>query len=117
MKARGLFNEGVLLTASHNGYARHFGLIHRRSILMSEDGTRIDGEYADGLPQNARLKANSREASPWPSLVKPASIWNEEGNRTRAAILQPCGPHAWDKAQLVRNIMQFLERVKGIEPS
>jgi uncharacterized heparinase superfamily protein len=39
-------SEGVLLTASHNGYAGQFGLIHRRSILMSEDGTRIDGEDA-----------------------------------------------------------------------
>jgi uncharacterized heparinase superfamily protein len=38
--------EGVLLTASHNGYARKFGLIHRRSILLSEDGSRIDGEDA-----------------------------------------------------------------------
>jgi len=37
-------SEGVLLTASHNGYAGQFGLIHRRSILLSEDGTRIDGE-------------------------------------------------------------------------
>src|SRR5262249_52511728 len=38
--------EGVLLTASHNGYARQFGVIHRRSILMSEDGARVDGEDA-----------------------------------------------------------------------
>src|SRR5581483_5959569 len=37
---------GVLLTASHNGYAKQFGLIHRRSILLSEDGARVDGEDA-----------------------------------------------------------------------
>jgi uncharacterized heparinase superfamily protein len=35
-----------MITASHNGYAKNFGLIHRRSILMSGDGTRIDGEDA-----------------------------------------------------------------------
>jgi uncharacterized heparinase superfamily protein len=38
--------DGVLLIASHNGYARAFGLIHRRSILMADDGSRIDGEDA-----------------------------------------------------------------------
>jgi uncharacterized heparinase superfamily protein len=38
--------DGVLLTASHNGYAKHFGLIHRRSILLSGDGARVDGEDA-----------------------------------------------------------------------
>ena len=36
--------DGIMITASHNGYAKNFGLIHRRSILMSGDGTRIDGE-------------------------------------------------------------------------
>jgi uncharacterized heparinase superfamily protein len=38
--------DGIMLIASHDGYARQFGLIHRRSILMSDDGTRIDGEDA-----------------------------------------------------------------------
>ena len=38
--------DGIMITASHNGYAKNFGLIHRRSILMAGDGTRIDGEDA-----------------------------------------------------------------------
>jgi uncharacterized heparinase superfamily protein len=50
--------EGVLLTASHNGYARQFGLIHRRSILLSEDGTRIDGEDALEQVPGATLRGD-----------------------------------------------------------
>jgi len=51
--------DGVLLSASHNGYAPDFGLIHHRTIRLSADGRALDGEDsfapADGrqLPINA----------------------------------------------------------------
>jgi uncharacterized heparinase superfamily protein len=38
--------DGVLLTASHDGYARRFGIIHRRAVMLSSDGSKIDGEDA-----------------------------------------------------------------------
>lgn len=35
---------GTLLTTSHDGYYRGFGLFHRRVIMLSHDGLRLDGE-------------------------------------------------------------------------
>jgi uncharacterized heparinase superfamily protein len=36
--------EGFLVRASHDGYAKRIGLIHERSMMLSADGRRIDGE-------------------------------------------------------------------------
>ncbi len=52
-------SDGVLLRASHDGYAPDFGVIHSRAIRLSADGRALDGEdsfaAADGgeLPLNA----------------------------------------------------------------
>lgn len=35
--------HGVIITASHDGYVRRFGLVHERSIEVSLDGLRISG--------------------------------------------------------------------------
>ncbi|MBI3701453.1 MAG: heparinase II/III family protein [Afipia sp.] len=37
-------NRGVLLTATHDGYARSFGVMHQRVLMLSNDGNRLDGE-------------------------------------------------------------------------
>lgn len=36
--------NGILLTTSHDGYLSQFGMIHRRVLMMSHDGLRLDGE-------------------------------------------------------------------------
>jgi uncharacterized heparinase superfamily protein len=36
--------NGVLLTTSHDGYLPRFGVVHRRVLMVAEDGTRLDGE-------------------------------------------------------------------------
>jgi uncharacterized heparinase superfamily protein len=36
--------NGILLTTSHDGYARRFGIAHRRVLMMAIDGNRLDGE-------------------------------------------------------------------------
>jgi uncharacterized heparinase superfamily protein len=41
---RELVADGTLLTASHDGYARPFGVVHQRTLMLSEDGTRLQGE-------------------------------------------------------------------------
>jgi uncharacterized heparinase superfamily protein len=41
---REVTDRGVLLTTSHDGYARQFGVVHQRVLMLSEDGTRLDGE-------------------------------------------------------------------------
>jgi uncharacterized heparinase superfamily protein len=37
-------STGTLLMTSHDGYARRFGIGHRRVLMLSQDGNRIDGE-------------------------------------------------------------------------
>ncbi len=45
----------VMLRASHDGYADRFGIVHERTVTLSADGTRLEGEdlflAADGGPQ------------------------------------------------------------------
>jgi uncharacterized heparinase superfamily protein len=41
---RDLVEGGTLLTTSHDGYYRQFSLFHRRVVMLSEDGNRLDGE-------------------------------------------------------------------------
>lgn len=36
--------DGIVLTASHDGYLRRFGIVHRRALMLSHDGSRVDGE-------------------------------------------------------------------------
>jgi len=36
--------DGVLLTTSHDGYAKQFGVVHQRLMMLSEDGGRLEGE-------------------------------------------------------------------------
>lgn len=36
--------DGVLMTTSHDGYARQFGAVHQRTLMLSNDGNRLQGE-------------------------------------------------------------------------
>ena len=36
--------NGMLLTASHDGYLAKFGVVHQRVLMVAHDGTRLDGE-------------------------------------------------------------------------
>jgi uncharacterized heparinase superfamily protein len=51
--------RGALLRVSHDGYAKRFGIIHERSVSLSGDGNRLDGEdvflpaHSDSLPPEA----------------------------------------------------------------
>jgi uncharacterized heparinase superfamily protein len=36
--------RGMVLRASHDGYAERFGIIHERFVSLSADGNRLDGE-------------------------------------------------------------------------
>ncbi|MEA2938991.1 MAG: hypothetical protein QOC56_2495 [Alphaproteobacteria bacterium] len=37
---------GIVLRASHDGYLDSFGVVHQRSLMLSPDGKRLDGEDA-----------------------------------------------------------------------
>lgn len=36
----------VILRAAHDGYAQRFGILHERTIVLADDGTRLEGEDA-----------------------------------------------------------------------
>jgi uncharacterized heparinase superfamily protein len=53
--------NGVLLTTSHNGYQAGLGVVHRRVLLVSHDGSRLDGEDTVTPTRGARIKANQSD--------------------------------------------------------
>ena len=54
-------DKGELLTASHDGYLAQFGLIHRRVLMMSQDGTRLDGEDTLAPAPGGRMKGSQND--------------------------------------------------------
>ncbi len=53
---REVMQNGTLLTMSHDGYLAKFGAIHRRALMITNDGARIDGEDTLSPPQGGRFK-------------------------------------------------------------
>ena len=49
--------EGAQLVASHDGYARDFGALHRRTLKLSADGETLEGEDSFVPPYGDRLPA------------------------------------------------------------
>jgi uncharacterized heparinase superfamily protein len=51
--------DGEIVRATHDGYANRFSIIHQRSVILSPDGNRLDGEdmflsaKGDEIPQKA----------------------------------------------------------------
>ena len=37
-------NGGLMVRASHDGYAERFGVIHQRALMLTVDGSRLEGE-------------------------------------------------------------------------
>ncbi|HEV7881310.1 heparinase II/III-family protein, partial [Bradyrhizobium sp.] len=53
--------NGMLLTASHDGYLAKFGLIHQRVLMVAHDGTRLDGEDTLSPAPGGRIKGNDSD--------------------------------------------------------
>jgi uncharacterized heparinase superfamily protein len=53
--ARAGREDAVVVRASHDGYARSFGIIHQRSWRMSPDGDRLDGEDIFTTPSGREI--------------------------------------------------------------
>ena len=47
--------NGVVLSASHDGYLQRFGIVHRRALMLSADGSRVQGEDAIEIVQGGRI--------------------------------------------------------------
>ena len=53
--------NGVLLTTSHDGYLARFGVVHRRVLMVAQDGSRIDGEDTLSPTPGARIKGTETD--------------------------------------------------------
>jgi uncharacterized heparinase superfamily protein len=96
---------GVLLHASHDGYAKRFSVIHQRTLLLSGDGFKLDGEELflpakdDMLPSNAldefavrfhlhpSIRANRLTDGHGAVLMLPnKDVWNFNAHEDRIEI-------------------------------
>ena len=55
---REVVTNGELLTTSHDGYLARCGVIHRRVVMVSPDGTKLDGEDSVSPAQGGRIKGH-----------------------------------------------------------
>jgi len=53
--------NGELLTTSHDGYLARYGVIHRRILMLSQDGFRLDGEDSVSPAPGGRLRGNDTD--------------------------------------------------------
>jgi uncharacterized heparinase superfamily protein len=53
--------NGVLLTTSHDSYVARFGVVHRRVLMISPDGARLDGEDTISPAPGARVRAGETD--------------------------------------------------------
>jgi uncharacterized heparinase superfamily protein len=58
---REVLANGVVLATSHDGYLARFGVLHRRSLMVSHDGSRLDGEDTASAAPGARKKGNGAD--------------------------------------------------------
>jgi uncharacterized heparinase superfamily protein len=58
---REINEDGTMLTTSHDGYKSRFGVVHRRVLMMAEDGSKLDGEDTLSLAPGARLKGSNTD--------------------------------------------------------
>ena len=53
---------GILMRASHDGYAERFGVIHERTLRLAADGNRLDGEDAFASSEGDRIPGDDEFA-------------------------------------------------------
>ena len=54
-------SNGDLLHTSHDGYLARFGVVHRRVLMIAQDGARLDGEDTVAPTPVARIKGNETD--------------------------------------------------------
>ncbi|RTL54148.1 MAG: heparinase [Bradyrhizobiaceae bacterium] len=55
---REVTESGTVLTMSHDGYRKPFGVIHRRVLTIARDGSRLEGEDAVSRAQGGAFRGN-----------------------------------------------------------
>ena len=72
-------NDASRLEASHDGYVRAFGLVHKRSLMLGNDGKELRG--ADQLIAKGRKKI--RESAPYRRPLPPRARRRGDDHRRR----------------------------------
>jgi uncharacterized heparinase superfamily protein len=58
---REVVEGGMLLTTSHDGYLARYGVIHRRILMLAQDGSRLDGEDSVSPAPGGRIRGNESD--------------------------------------------------------
>jgi uncharacterized heparinase superfamily protein len=58
---REITSSGTVLTTSHDGYHPRFGVTHRRVLMISEDGSKLEGEDIVAAAPGTRLKGSNTD--------------------------------------------------------
>src|ERR1700704_1546306 len=58
---REVVGNGVLLTTSHDGYLARFGVLHRRVLMVAQDGAKLDGEDTLSPAPGGRIKGSDTD--------------------------------------------------------
>jgi uncharacterized heparinase superfamily protein len=58
---REVIANGMLLSTAHNGYMARFGVMHRRTLMVAHDGSRLDGEDTVSPAPGTRIKGNQTD--------------------------------------------------------
>src|SRR5262249_42444046 len=53
--------HGELLSTSHDGYLPRFGVIHRRVLMVAQDGARLDGEDTLSTAPGGKIKGGEAD--------------------------------------------------------
>ncbi len=59
--ARSDADGAVTLRCSHDGYAAEFGIVHHRSLMLSADGTALDGEDSFTQAEGGAIPAEAKD--------------------------------------------------------
>lgn len=87
-------DAGLYLRASHDGYAADFGVIHERSLWLSADGWRLDGE--DRLLLSSRKSAPTNAVECAIRFHLPPSVRPITGGEGRTVELLLADGSIWD---------------------
>ena len=86
-------NDGSRLEASHDGYVRGFGLVHKRSLMLGNDGKELRGE--DQLIAKGRKKIRESAAYAVRFHLAPGSRGDRSTADGMGAILRSQGAPPW----------------------
>jgi uncharacterized heparinase superfamily protein len=86
--------DSVMLQTSHDGYADRYHVIHHRSLILSTDGQRLDGEDSFELADPNRLPDSTGDEFAVRFHLHPSVKANRLSDAHGAMLLMP-DKHVW----------------------